>query len=115
MFPKFDDDRIKFVTFIQKNQDIFDELLESGKYNLTRDTKYIDKAYGFFKNFDLSDDGNVSNLLYDLGDFDTDDEPETETIIYEFDKWLERDKVKEYFEKEYKKKIQREEKTENVT
>ena len=110
MIPQFDDDRIKFVKFIQKNQDVFDELLESGRYNLTRDTKYIDKVYDFFKNFDLSDDANVYSLQYDLGDFDTDGEPEIETIKDNFNKWLERDKVKEYFEKEYNKKIQREEK-----
>lgn len=105
MIPKFDDDRIKFVRFIKKNQDIFDVLLESGRYMLTRGTKYILDGYYFFKNFDLSDDANVYALTDNLDDFNIEGEPEIQTIIDEFETWLQSDKVKEYFEKEYKKKI----------
>lgn len=101
------DARIKFVRFIKKNQDIFDELLTSGKYMLTRDTTYILDGYSFFKDFDLSDDANIYSLKYNLDDFNTEGEPKIQIIINEFDTWLERDKVKEYFEKEYKKKIKK--------
>ena len=107
MFPKFDDDRIKFVRFIQKNQDIFDVLLESGRYMLTRDTKYIVDAYYFFKNFDLSDDANVYALTDDLDDFNTKGQPKIQTIIDNFERWLQSDNVKKYFEKEYKEKIKK--------
>jgi hypothetical protein len=58
MIPNFDDDRINFVRFIQENKEIFYELLESGRYNLTRNSdearknfneKYIYEGYYFSK------------------------------------------------------------------
>jgi hypothetical protein len=115
MIPKFNDDRINFVRFIQENKDIFYELLESGKYNLTRDTsevktKHIYEGYHFFKNFSLDDDANVYALTDDLDDFNTEDETDVQTIITEFDKWLHRDKVKQKFEKEYSIKLEKEQK-----
>jgi hypothetical protein len=35
-FPDFDKDRERFVRFVQANMDVFDTLLFSGKYYLTR-------------------------------------------------------------------------------
>jgi hypothetical protein len=111
MIPNFDDDRINFVRFIQENKDIFNELLKSRKYNLTRNfnKKHIDDGYNFFKNFNLENDANVYGLTDDLDEFNTSDETDIQTIINEFERWLQRDIVKEKFEKEYNKKIQREE------
>ena len=110
MIPIFNDDRINFVRFIQENKDIFYELLESGKYNLTRDTSkvrtnHIYEGYRFFKNFSLDDDANVYALTDDLDDFNTEDETDVHTIINEFEIWLHRDKVKQKFEKEYSIKL----------
>lgn len=118
MIPNFDADRIIFVRFIQENKDIFDELLESGRYNLTSNSKevrknfneeYIYDGYYFFKNFKLLDDADVYGLTDDLDDFNINGKIKIQTIIKEFERWLQRDIVKEKFEKEYNKKIQREE------
>ena len=109
MIPNFDDDRINFVRFIQENKDIFDELLESGRYNLTRNfnEKYIYYGYYFFKNFNLEDHAYVYALIYDLDEFNTTGKTNIQTIINEFKRWLQRDNVKEKFEKEYNKKIKK--------
>ena len=109
MIPNFDDDRINFVRFIQENKDIFDELLESGRYNLTRNfnEKYIYYGYYFFKNFNLEDDANVYGLIDNLDEFNTTGKTNIQTIINEFKRWLQRDNVKEKFEKEYNKKIKK--------
>ena len=118
MMPNFDDDRINFVRFIQENKNIFDELLESGRYNLTSNSeevrknfnkKYIYEGYYFFKNFNLENDADVYGLTDDLDDFNTKGKTKIQTIINEFERCLQRDNVKEQFEKEYNKKIQREE------
>lgn len=114
MIPNFDDDRINFVRFIQENEDIFYELLESGKYNLTRNfnkkhIKHINEGYNFFKNFNLRDDADAYNLVENLDEFNKPGKTKIQTIINEFQKWLHDDIVKEKFEKEYNKKIQREE------
>jgi hypothetical protein len=118
MIPIFDSDKINFVRFIQENKDIFYELLESGRYNLTSNSeevrknfnkKYIYDGYYFFKNFNLLDDADVYGLTDDLDDFNTSSKIKIQTIINEFERWLQRDIVKEKFEKEYNKKIQREE------
>ena len=117
MIPNFNDDRINFVRFIQENKDIFDELLESGKYNLTSNTSevrnkfnrdYIYEGYRFFKNFSLDDDANVYALTDELDDFNTDGETDIELIINEFERWLHLDIVKQKFEKEYDKKLEKE-------
>jgi hypothetical protein len=113
MIPRFNADRINFVRFIQENKDIFYELLESGKYNLTRDTSevntnHIYEGYRFFKNFSLDDDANVYALTDDLDDFNTEDETDIHTIINEFEIWLHRDIVKQKFEKEYNRKLEKE-------
>ena len=57
MISNFDDDGINFVRFIQENKDLFKktkdifyELLESGRYNLTSSNKkYICDGYYFSK------------------------------------------------------------------
>jgi hypothetical protein len=119
MIPNFDNNRINFVRFIQENKDIFYELLESGRYNLTSNSpdvrknfnkKYIYEGYYFFKNFSLGDDADVYSLTDDLDEFNTNSKTKIQTIINEFEKWLQRDIVKDKFEKEYNKKIKREEK-----
>jgi hypothetical protein len=98
MIPNFDDDRINFVRFIQENKEIFDELLESGRYNLTRN---IYEGYYFFKNFDLFDDANVYALTDNLDDFNTKGKIKIQTIINEFERWLESNIQLTYDEKEY--------------
>jgi hypothetical protein len=117
MIPRFNDDRINFVRFIQENKDIFCKLLESGAYNLTSNTSevrknfnrdYIYEGYYFFKNFDLGDDANVYALTDNLDDFNTTDETDIHTIINEFEQWLHRDIVKQKFEKEYNRKLEKE-------
>ena len=118
MIPNFDADRINFVRFIQENKDIFYELLKSGRYNLTSNSeevrknfnkKYINDGYYFFIKFNLLDDADVYGLTYNLDDFNTSDKIKIQTIIKEFERWLQRDIVKEKFKEEYNKKIQREE------
>jgi hypothetical protein len=111
MIPRFDDDKINFVRFIQENKDIFDELLESGRYNLTQNLneKYIYEGYYFFRNFNLRDDADAYSLVEDLNDFNERGKTRIQTIINEFEKWLHGKIVKEKFEKEYNKKIKREE------
>lgn len=118
MIPNFDADRINFVRFIQENKDIFYELLESRRYNLTSNSKevkknfneqYIYDGYYFFKNFNLLDDADVYGLTDDLDDFNQKGKTKIQTIIDEFERWLQRDIVKEKFEKEYNEKIKREE------
>ena len=106
--PKFNDDRIKFVIFIQNNRDIFDDLLLSGKYYLTRglNDEYIIEAYKFFIGFDLGDDANCHDLIYNLDGFNPgydDDYQQTDInlIINEFQKWLQTDKVITYFKTKY--------------
>jgi len=95
MIPNFDNNRINFVRFIQENKDIFYELLESGRYNLTSNSpdlrknfnkKYIYEGYYFFKNFNLSDDADVYGLTNDLDDFNTNGKTKIQTIINEFEK-----------------------------
>jgi len=118
MIPHFDDDKINFVRFIQENKDIFYELLESGRYNLTSNSlevrqnfneKYIYEGYNFFKSFNLGDDADAYSLVEDIDEFNTTGKTKIQTIINEFEKWLHRDIVKEKFEKEYNIKTKREE------
>ena len=119
MIPNFDDDRINFVRIIKENKDIFDELLESGRYNFTSNSyevrknfneNYIYQGYHFFKNFSLDDDANRYALTDDLDDFNTEGETDVQTIIHEFERWLHRDIVEQIFKKKYDEKLQREEK-----
>ena len=102
--PKFNDDRIIFVKFIQKNKDIFDDLLLSGKYYLTRglNHEYVIEGYNFLIGFNLGDDADEYDLIYNLDGFnddDADDQTDINVIINEFQKWLETDKAKTYFKK----------------
>ena len=119
--PKFNVGRINFVKFIQNNRDIFDELLLSGKYYLTRgfNHEYIIEAYRFFIGFDLEDDANCYDLIHNLDGFndyyDSDDNDYYyyvhQTDVYrpppyrinnnEFQKWLQTDKVITYFKTKY--------------
>jgi hypothetical protein len=96
--PNFNDDRINFVKFIQKNRDIFDDLLLSGKYYLTRglNNEYIIEGYNFLIDFDLGDDADEYDLIYNL-----DDQTDINKIINEFQKWLKTDKAKTYFKKKF--------------
>lgn len=117
MIPNFNDDRLNFVRFIQQNKDIFDELLESGKYNLTSNTivrnefnkEYIYEGYHFCRDFSLGDDPDVYSLLHDLDEFNNEDyQTDIKIVINEFDRWLHRDRVKHFFRKKFNEKLQRE-------
>jgi hypothetical protein len=118
MIPEFNDDRIKFVIFIQKNITIFDELLLSGKYDLTEglNHEHIIEAYNFLKGFDLQNNGN--NLIDNLDGFNDDSDSEDDyyyyvhkyrppktdinLIINEFQEWLKTENVMTYFNKKVK-------------
>ena len=78
-----------FVPFIQKHTDIFDKLLLSGRFRLTRgfDEELILEAYDFAKNTEVDDDGNRAILYEDQDDMN------------EFVRWLNAPKTQEYFDK----------------
>ncbi len=103
IIPNFNDNRIEFVMFIQQNKDIFDELLFSGKYYLTRglNDEYVKSGYGFCRNLSLGDDVNETALTDDLDSFNDDDEQEIDInlTMNEFQKWLKRDITKTYLKK----------------
>jgi len=101
IIPKFDGARISFVKFIQCHHDIFDDLLYSGKYYLTRNfnTKYVREAYNFFIHFQLSDDADLYCLMEDLDSFNNDETlTDISDIINEFEKWLSYEKTQKYFQ-----------------
>ncbi len=103
IIPKFNDNRVIFVRFIQQHKDIFDDLLFSRKYYLTRglNDKYVKLGYEFCRNLNLGDDVNESYLMDDLDGFNDDDDQQADInlIIDEFQKWLETDNAKTYFRK----------------
>lgn len=102
LIPKFDGARIAFVKFIQCHFNIFDDLLYSGKYYLTRNfnTKYVHEAYKFFINFQLDDDADLYCLMEDLNAFNNDETlTDINDIINEFEKWLSYEKTQQYFQR----------------
>ena len=107
MIPKFSEGPASFVLFIQHNRDIFDNLLLSGKHNYTRNfnKNYIIEAYNFFVDFNLRDDPSYYCLCQELESFN-DDEHETDIndIINEFNKWIESEKVQNYYDEYVKAK-----------
>jgi hypothetical protein len=109
MIPNFNDNRKNFVMFIQQNKDIFDELLFSGKYYLTRglNDEYVKSGYVFCRNLSLGDDVNETALTDDLDSFNDDNEQEIDInlTINEFQKWLEKKITKKYFNKQINEKI----------
>jgi hypothetical protein len=101
IIPRFDGARIAFVRFIKFHRDIFDNLLYSGKYYLTRNfnTKYVQEAYNFFINFQLDDDADLYCLMEDLDAFNNDETlTDINIIINEFEKWLSYEKTQKYFQ-----------------
>ena len=101
IIPKFEGARIAFVRFIKCHCDIFDDLLYSGKYYLTRNfnTKYVHEAYKFFIHFQLGDDAYVYDLIEDLDSFNNDETlTDINIIINEFEKWLSYEKTQQYFQ-----------------
>lgn len=103
MIPTFEENRIEFVRFVKENRHIFDELLYSGKYRLTREFNkpYIIEGYHFFRDFALDDDANRYALEYDLDDFNSDDsQMDIHVIIREFELWLHTRLVQQKFYKE---------------
>jgi len=105
LFPKYDDDKMTFIYFVQNNKQIFDELLMSGKYRLgtnigIKNPSFVLSGYQFLRNLD---DADVATILYD----DDSDYPNAEEKddIYEFEKWLNNDVVKQKFKKEYNKSV----------
>jgi hypothetical protein len=103
IIPNFEENRIEFVRFVKENRRIFDELLYSGKYRLTREfnKSYIIEGYHFFRDFALDDDVNRYALEYDLDDFNSDDsQTDIRVIIREFELWLHTKLVQQKFYKE---------------
>ena len=104
MIPDFNNDPVKFMEFVKKNKDIFDTLLLSGKYNLTRNfnKEYVVEAYYFFRNFNSTDDANIGSLYENLDDFNSEDDDEQtdiNDIVCEFIHWINTEKTREYFQK----------------
>ena len=97
MFPKFDDgdyneeNRLKFTLFVRDNKSIFDKLLLSGRFYLTRgfDHHLVLEGYGEFIALDPHDN---TERIYDLDEDNTD--------IHEFVHWWETSKnAQTYFKK----------------
>ena len=98
MIPTFEANRTEFVRFVKDNRHIFDKLLYSGKYRFpdTLNKNYVNEGYHFFRDFALDDDANIYALEYDLDDFNSDDsQTDIRVIIREFEKWLQRTKIKQ--------------------
>ena len=110
MIPEFTGDGIKFVEFIKKNKDIFDELLFSGKYYLTRGTndKFVKEGYSFFIDFEFGDDADEYDLMQLLIRIKEDDKTDDDLMVDEFLKWLQKDICKKYFNKKIKVKLHQE-------
>ena len=103
-FPYFDTDRERFVRFVQGNKDVFDTLLFSGKYYLTRglNTQLINEGYCFMRSVNLSDDANLGALLYQLCDFNDGIHTDIHLIVDAFVSWFEHDLTRKYLSKELK-------------
>jgi hypothetical protein len=105
LVPKYDDDKMAFIYFVQNNKKIFDELLRSGKYRLgtnigIKNPSMVLSGYLFLRDLD---DADVGTILYDDSDYYPD--AEEKKVIYEFEKWLNNDVVKQKFKKEYNKSV----------
>jgi hypothetical protein len=117
MIPKFftenNEDRIKFVKFIQNNKDIFDELLSEKcikenklKKSFPRsDEKHTCEGYWFFRNFPLGDDADVSSLTYDLDDFNHSGQTDIHILIHAFQRWLTVSEIQKLFNQKFNEKI----------
>ena len=103
-FPDFDTDRERFVRFVQANMDVFDTLLFSGKYYLTRglNTQLINEGYCFMRSVNLSDDANLGALLYHLDEFNDGIHTDIHLIVDAFVSWFEHDLTRKYLRKELK-------------
>jgi len=100
-FPDFDKDRERFVRFVQANMDVFDTLLFSGKYYLTRglNTQNINEGYCFMRSINLSDDANLGALLYNLDEFNDGIHTDIHLIVDAFISWFEHDLTQKYLRK----------------
>ena len=102
MIPDFHEDRIAFLRFVKRNKHIFDILLYSGRYHLTRgfNKRYVEEAY----NFMIPLHENVVVFMYDLNEFTTDEDPaEMEVMVNEFVRWVENPTTRAKFRKESNK------------
>ena len=104
LFPKYDDDKMVFIDFVKDNKEIFDELLISGKYRLgtnigIKNPSMVFMGYQFLINLEGFD---IWCIITDDSDYPYKEEQED---IYEFEKWLNNDVVKQKFKKEYNKSV----------
>jgi len=105
MIPDFREDRIAFLRFVKRNKHIFDILLYSGRYNLTRgfNKRYVEEAYKFM----IPLHENVVVFMYDLNEFTADDDPaDMEDMVYEFVRWVEDPTTQTIFRKESNKLLE---------
>lgn len=105
MIPDFREDRIAFLRFVKRNKRIFDILLYSGRYHLTRgfNKKYVEIAY----NFMIPLHENVVDFMYDLNEFTTDEDPaDMEDMVNEFVRWVENATTQDKFRKESNKLLE---------
>jgi hypothetical protein len=114
MIPNFDDDRVKYVEFIQNNNGIFDKLFtrafiknNNSYMNLdSRNISDVQEGYGFFKHFNLSDDADIYSLTEDLDDFNTDPhQTDINKIISTFQRFLKVPRVQREFKKRFNEKL----------
>jgi hypothetical protein len=109
MIPDFREDRIAFLRFVKSNKYIFDILLNSGRYHVTRgfNKRYVEEAYKFMINVDVDDDANMGAFLYDLDDFTVDEDPgDMEEMVNEFVRWTENATTQTNFRKESNKLLE---------
>lgn len=111
MIPDFHDDRIAFLRFIKSNKKIFDILLYSGSYNLTRsfNKTYVEEAYNFLIQVNVDDDANMGAFMDDLNDFNVDEDPaDMDDMVHEFVRWIENTTTQTKFRKESNKILEKE-------
>ena len=102
-FPDFDNDREQFVKFVQANKSVFDSLLFSGKYYLTRglNTRHVNEGYRFMRNLNLTDDATLGALMYNLDDFNDEEHIDIHIIVDAFISWFGHDLSQKYIRKEF--------------
>ena len=79
LFPKYDDDKMVFIYFVQNNKYIFHELLRSGKYRLgtnigIKNPSMVLSGYQFLSDLD---DADVGSILYDDSNYPNAEEKKT--------------------------------------
>ena len=113
MIPNFDDNRVKYVEFIQNNKDIFDTLFTSefirSNSNASLNSSRVQEGYRFFRNFNLGDDADVYSLMEELDAFNTDpNQTDINKLVDMFQRFLNIPNVRQSFKQRFNEKLLRE-------